>query len=107
MYEPQADGSMELVAVEYIVFEQDWSKQHTPISVDRIPSRPAPALSFGSSIHEALELFYDRKLPVEPTEDELVGFLYDTWDSSGFADVPRDEQKRWYQQGQDVLPREG
>ena len=73
--------------------------------IDRIPSRPAPALSFGSSIHEALELFYDRKLPVEPTEDELVGFLYDTWDSSGFADVTRDEQKRWYQQGQDVLRR--
>jgi hypothetical protein len=30
MYEPQADGSMELVAVEYIVFENDWSKKHTP-----------------------------------------------------------------------------
>lgn len=73
--------------------------------VDRIPSRPAPPLSFGSAIHEALELFYDRKLPQEPTEDELVGFLYDTWDSSGFAEVTREEQKRWYTHGQDVLRR--
>ncbi len=73
--------------------------------VDRIPGRPAPPLSFGTAIHEALERFYDRKLPVEPTEDELVGFLYETWDSSGFADVDRDEQKRWYHQGQQVLRR--
>lgn len=73
--------------------------------VDRLPRRPAPPLSFGTAIHGALELFYDRKLPQEPTEDELVGFLYDTWDTTGFADVTRDEQKRWYAHGQDVLRR--
>lgn len=73
--------------------------------VDRLPGKPAPALSFGTSIHEALERFYDRKLPVEPTEDELVGFLYEAWDTSGFRDVSRDEQTAWYRQGQDVLRR--
>lgn len=73
--------------------------------VDRLPGKPAPALSFGTSIHEALERFYDRKLPEEPTEDELVGFLYDAWDSSGFRAVDRDEQTRWYRQGQQVLRR--
>lgn len=30
MYEPQADGSMKFVGVEYIVFEQDWPKPHIP-----------------------------------------------------------------------------
>jgi hypothetical protein len=30
MYEPQPDGSMALVAVEYIVFEHDWSKPQPP-----------------------------------------------------------------------------
>ncbi len=73
--------------------------------IDRLPGKPAPALSFGTSIHEALERFYDRKLPEEPTEDELVGFLYDAWDSSGFREVDRDEQARWYRQGQQVLRR--
>lgn len=71
--------------------------------VDRLPGQPAPALSFGTAIHEALERFYDRKLPEEPTEDELVGFLYDAWDSSGFREVDRSEQTRWYRQGQQVL----
>lgn len=73
--------------------------------VDRLPGRPAPALSFGTAIHEALERFYDRKLPEEPTEDELVGFLYEAWDTSGFREVDRSEQTRWYRQGQDVLRR--
>lgn len=73
--------------------------------VDRLPGKPAPALSFGTSIHEALERFYDRKLPEEPSEEELVGFLYDVWDSSGFREVDRTEQTRWYRQGQQVLRR--
>lgn len=73
--------------------------------VDRLPGKPAPALSFGTSVHEALERFYDRKLPEEPSEEDLVGFLYDAWDTSGFREVGRDEQKQWYRQGQDVLRR--
>lgn len=73
--------------------------------VDRLPGKPAPALSFGTSIHEALERFYDRKLPEEPTEEELVEFLYDAWDTSGFREVDRTEQTRWYRQGQQVLRR--
>lgn len=71
--------------------------------VDRVPGKPAPALSFGTSIHEALEWFYDRKLPEEPTEEALVGHLYDCWDSTGFREVDRSEQTRWYRQGQSVL----
>lgn len=73
--------------------------------VDRLPTVPGPALSFGSSIHAALEAFYDRKLPACPTEDELVGFLYDAWDPTGFADLPRDEQLAYYRHGQQVLRR--
>lgn len=71
--------------------------------VDRLPGRPAPALSFGTSVHAALERFYDRKLPEEPTEEELLGFLFDGWDTSGFAALDRDEQLAWYRQGQRVL----
>jgi RecB family exonuclease len=73
--------------------------------VDKLPGRPGPHLSFGSSIHNALEAFYDRKLPSCPSEEELLRFLYDGWDHSGFADLDRDEQLGFYRHAQQVLRR--
>ncbi len=71
--------------------------------IDRIPGKPAPALSFGTSIHSALEAFYDQKLPEAPSEDDLLRFLYDHWDHEGFAELDRDEQVAFYRHAQDVL----
>ncbi|MTV26905.1 PD-(D/E)XK nuclease family protein [Nitriliruptoraceae bacterium ZYF776] len=73
--------------------------------VDKLPGRPGPHLSFGTSIHNALEAFYDRKLPACPTEEELLGFLYEGWDTSGFVDLPREEQLDYYRHAQQVLRR--
>jgi putative RecB family exonuclease len=73
--------------------------------VDKLPGRPGPHLSFGTSVHNALEAFYDRKLPECPTEEELLGFLYEGWDSSGFVQLPREEQLGFYRHAQDVLRR--
>lgn len=73
--------------------------------IDRLPGVPGPHLSFGSSIHGALEAFYDRKLPECPSEEDLLGFLYESWDSSGFRELPRDEQLAFYRHAQDVLRR--
>lgn len=73
--------------------------------VDRLPRKPSPHLSFGSSIHGALERFYDRKLPDRPSVDELLGFLYASWDPSGFAELPRSEQLEFYRHAQNVLRR--
>ncbi|GEM_PF-551840 len=73
--------------------------------IDRLPGVPGPHLSFGSSIHGALEAFYDRKLPEAPSEEELLGFLYDAWDPSGFRELPREEQLAFYRHAQDVLRR--
>jgi RecB family exonuclease len=73
--------------------------------IDRLPGVPGPHLSFGSSIHGALEAFYDRKLPACPSEEELLGFLYEAWDTSGFRDLPREEQVAFYRHAQDVLRR--
>lgn len=73
--------------------------------VDRLPGKPGPHLSFGTSVHAALESFYDRKLPEAPTEDELLDLLYEGWDSTGFVDVPREEQLRYYRHAQDVMRR--
>jgi RecB family exonuclease len=73
--------------------------------VDRLPTRPSPHLSFGTSIHGALESFHDRRLPGPPTEDELLGFLYEAWDSRGFEELPREEQVAYYRHAQQVLRR--
>ncbi|MBW3658899.1 MAG: PD-(D/E)XK nuclease family protein [Actinobacteria bacterium] len=73
--------------------------------IDRLPGQPGPHLSFGTSIHAALEAFYDRKLPDCPSEEELLGYLYDAWDSSGFAGTSREEQLAFYRHAQDALRR--
>jgi putative RecB family exonuclease len=73
--------------------------------VDKLPGRPGPHLSFGTSIHAALEDFYDRKLPECPSADDLLASLYERWDSTGFADLDRDEQLAFYRHAQDVLRR--
>ena len=73
--------------------------------IDRLPSAPATYLSFGTSIHAALEAFHDRTLFGMPSEEDLLGFLYDGWDSSGFHREPREVQVREYRRAQDVLRR--
>ena len=73
--------------------------------VDRLPTLPSPHLSFGTSIHAALEAFHDRKLPDPPSEEELLGFLFDAWDTRGFEDLPREEQVAHYRHAQQVLRR--
>lgn len=73
--------------------------------LDRLPRVPAPALSFGASVHAALERFYDRKIPTPPTVEELRGYLYEEWDSSGFAEADRDTQLAYYRHAQEVLRR--
>lgn len=73
--------------------------------VDRLPSRPSRHLSFGSSVHAALEVFHDQALPEHPDIELLLAALYEHWDPSGYADLPREEQLRSYRHAQDVLRR--
>ncbi len=71
--------------------------------VDGLPQAPAPQLSFGSSVHEVLEWLYDRKHPVLPSLDETLQKLFDVWDTSGYAEVERDEQLRAYEHARIVV----
>jgi putative RecB family exonuclease len=73
--------------------------------VDKLPSQPSPQLSWGSSIHAALEAWWDQKLPEPPDADVLLRALYENWDDEGFAGMERDEKLRWYRHAQDVLRR--
>lgn len=72
---------------------------------DGLPTPPSPHLSFGRSVHAALEWLYDRKVADWPDEDDLLDRFYEVWDSSGFVDVDRDEQLRFYRRGQQALRR--
>jgi len=71
--------------------------------VDRLPTPPSPALSFGSSVHAVLEWLHGRKVPSVPEDEELLAALYERWDQRGFAEVPREEQLRYYGQAKDLL----
>ena len=73
--------------------------------VDELPQPPGPHLSWGSSIHSALEQWWDQKLPEPPPVDALLPGLYDHWDDDGFAAMERDEKVRWYRHAQNVLRR--
>jgi putative RecB family exonuclease len=73
--------------------------------IDRLPAQPSPDLSCGSSVHAAIERWWDQKLAEPPPVDVLMEGLYDGWDDAGFVDTPRDEKIRWYRRAQEVLQR--
>lgn len=71
--------------------------------VDRLPTRPSPHASYGTSVHAALATHHARRLPIEPTVEELLRALYASWDRSGFAGLDRAAELAWYRDAQDVL----
>jgi RecB family exonuclease len=73
--------------------------------VDKLPSEPSPHLSWGSSIHAALEAWWDSKLPAAPPVKVLLQGLYDGWEDTGFAGMERAAKLEWYTHAQDVLRR--
>src|SRR5687767_14201461 len=47
--------------------------------IDVLPGVPGPHLSWGSSIHAALETWWDQKLPEAPPVEVLLDELYAQW----------------------------
>lgn len=73
--------------------------------LDRLPTLPSPHLSFGTSIHGALETYHARTLLGPLSEQELLEALYEAWEGRGFADLTREEQLAYYRRAQTVLRR--
>lgn len=71
--------------------------------VDGLGRGSSPYLSFGSSIHEALEWFHKRPVPVAPSLEELLARFDEVWISEGY-DSP-EEEERWQAHGREVLTR--
>jgi putative RecB family exonuclease len=68
---------------------------------DRLPGAPSPALSFGDSLHKALQRFHNRPVPVAPSVEELMEMLEGVWVSEGFRD--EGEERTYRDHGRQVL----
>ena len=73
--------------------------------LDRIPEKPSPNLSWGSTIHTVLEQWWDRKLPAPPPVEAMYDALYEAWDDEGFDGMDREKKLEWYQHAREVLTR--
>jgi putative RecB family exonuclease len=68
---------------------------------DRLPRRPSPALSFGDSLHRALQCFHNRPVPVPPAREELLEMLDAVWVSDGYRDAS--EERTYHDHARQVL----
>jgi putative RecB family exonuclease len=58
---------------------------------ERLPRKPSPALSFGDSLHRALQLFHNRPVPIAPAREDLLEMLDAVWVADGYRD-PSEER---------------
>ncbi len=80
--------------------------QNCPLSyrlryVEGRPAEPGPALSFGKSIHSALEWLYSCPTPDPPVLSDLVEQLETCWLSEGYSSV--EEEARYFYQARSAL----
>jgi putative RecB family exonuclease len=95
-------GRLRLSFTRVDVFEQ-CPRRFRYQYVDNLPQAPAPQLSFGSSLHATLEWLYDRKHPVLPSLEDTLQALYDTWETTGYVDVDREEQLVAYEHARSIV----
>ncbi|MBN2026239.1 MAG: PD-(D/E)XK nuclease family protein [Actinobacteria bacterium] len=69
--------------------------------VDGLEVEPTPYLSFGRSLHAALEWFYGREIPEPPTLESLLEYLDTCWESEGYASI--DEERSYLNNAREVL----
>lgn len=69
--------------------------------IDGIEEEPSPHLSFGRSLHAALEWLYRRDVPVPPTLDEFLEYLTCCWSSEGFEG--EEQERAFLEHAREVL----
>ena len=82
------------------------SYENCPLSyrfqyVDGLEVEPTPFLSFGKSIHAALEWMYGRSTPEPPTLEGLLSYLDECWLAEGYA-TP-EEERAFLDNGRELL----
>lgn len=74
--------------------------------VERLPAKPSHHLSFGSTVHEALEYYYAADLhllPYEERKQRLTSYFLDNWRNEGFEGMSPREVESWKQKGVTAL----
>jgi putative RecB family exonuclease len=84
------------------------SYENCPLSyrfqyIDGLEVEPTPYLSFGKSVHAALEWLYGRDTPEPPTLEGFLSYLDTCWLSDGYTS-PEEEQS-FLTHGREVLTR--
>ncbi|RJQ31143.1 MAG: PD-(D/E)XK nuclease family protein [Actinobacteria bacterium] len=69
--------------------------------IDKLPTKPSAALSFGSSLHSALEFMYKVKVPTPPSLEDVLQAYRDKWKGEGYTD--KAEEKSYFEHGKQVL----
>ena len=69
--------------------------------VEKRPSPPTPALSFGKSVHEALRWLYDVPAAEPHSRSELLDFLDECWLKEGYTSS--EERLRYFLHARSVL----
>jgi RecB family exonuclease len=69
--------------------------------IDRIEVAPSPYLSFGRSLHSALEWLYKRDIPEPPELEELLSHLDAVWVSEGYGDL--EEERHFHAHAREIL----
>ncbi len=71
--------------------------------VEKLEAPRSPALSFGSSLHGALERFHSGTDKLSPGLDDLLRFMDEAWEGEGYADA--EEEAAYRQRGREILTR--
>lgn len=69
--------------------------------IEKRPSIPSPALSFGQSLHDVLHWFYSVPTPDPYSLEELIQQYEKSWISEGYSSP--EEETRYYLQGRSTL----
>ncbi|UCE39455.1 MAG: PD-(D/E)XK nuclease family protein [Thermoplasmata archaeon] len=68
--------------------------------IDDLKEKPKPYLSFGSSLHDALQFMYSFR-PPPPSLDAVLKYYEENWISEGYANY--EEEEGYFSYGKDIL----
>lgn len=69
--------------------------------VDRLKERPRAVLSFGKSVHEAIEFFFGSRLPKPRGLDEVAAHYENNWIKEGYKGA--EEEKEYFEYGKTII----
>lgn len=68
--------------------------------IDGLSEKPKPYLSFGSSLHDALEFMYSYR-PPPPSLEDVLSYFEKNWISEGYAN--EEEEEGYFSYGKEIL----